>query len=141
MVLVRPCCRTLSFFKKERKQCRPQEHLPIYVCLSGEPVEYSGAITLCLLISTLALISPFGATRASAATIAQVTVNANQSLGTLTNISKGLNTAVWDGHLLDSATTDAVKDAGIHLLRYPGGSTSDVYHWQSNTTVPGMSFY
>lgn len=97
------------------------------------------ATALCLLISTLALISPFGATRASAATIAQVTVNANQSLGTLTNISKGLNTAVWDGHLLDSATTDAVRDAGIHLLRYPGGSTSDVYHWQSNTTVPGMS--
>lgn len=97
-------------------------------------------LVLCLLISGLVLVNPFGATNASAATIAQVTVNADQSLGTLTNISKGLNTAVWDTNLLDSAATTAIKNADVHTLRYPGGSTSDVYHWQSNTTVPGQSY-
>ena len=92
---------------------------------------------LCLLTSALAIIGPFGATRAVAATSAQVTVNANQSLGALTSASKGINTAVWDGNLLDSATSAAVRNAGINLLRYPGGSTSDIYHWQSNSAVNG----
>ena len=96
-------------------------------------------MVLCMLISALALVSPLGAISASAATPAipaQITVNAHQSLGKLTTISKGLNTAVWDTNLLDSASTTAIKNAGVQLLRYPGGSTSDVYHWQSNTTVP-----
>lgn len=93
---------------------------------------------LCVLASALALVNPLGATSASAASAAQVTVNAGQSLGTLTSISKGLNTAVWDGNLLDSAASTAVKNAGIGILRYPGGSTSDVYHWQSNTNASGQ---
>ena len=93
-----------------------------------------GATLLCLLFFVFAVVIPQEANRALAASSAQVTVNANQSLGTLTSISKGLNTAVWDGNLLDSAATTAIKNAGIGLLRYPGGSTSDVYHWQSNTS-------
>ncbi|WP_157506804.1 cellulose binding domain-containing protein [Ktedonobacter racemifer] len=78
--------------------------------------------------------------RTASAMSAQVTVNAGQSLGTLTGASKGLNTAVWDGNLLDSAASSAVKNAGIRTLRYPGGSTSNVYHWQSNTTVSGQGY-
>ena len=96
------------------------------------------AALLCLLISALAIVNPLGITGAFAATNAQVTINAGQSLGALTSISKGLNTAVWDGNLLDSAASTAVKNAGIGLLRYPGGSTSDVYHWQSNTVIAGQ---
>lgn len=96
------------------------------------------AALLCLLVSTLAIVSPLGATRASAATSAQVTINAGQSLGALTGLSKGLNTAVWDGDMLDSAASSAIENAGIGMLRYPGGSTSDVYHWQSNTLVAGQ---
>lgn len=98
----------------------------------------TSAVLLCLLISALTVVNPFGTTRASAATGAQVTVNAGQSLGALTSMSKGLNTAVWDGDLLDSASATAVKNAGIGMLRFPGGSTSDVYHWQSNTLVAGQ---
>jgi hypothetical protein len=109
------------------------------------PHRYRFGITcmalLCILISMIVVTNPWGTTsKASAApnvpaaNNAQVTVNANQSLGTLTNTSKGLNTAVWDGDLLDSAATTAIRNAGINVLRYPGGSTSDVYHWQSNTS-------
>lgn len=92
---------------------------------------------LCLLVASL-VINPSNAPHALAATSAQVTVNAGQALGTLTGISKGLNTAVWDGNLLDSAASTAIQNAGVGLLRYPGGSTSDVYHWQSNTNVAGQ---
>ena len=98
-----------------------------------------GIYALCLAISIFALVSPLGVTNVSAATSAQVTVDASHTLGTLTNTSKGLNTAVWDGNLLDGAATTAIKNAGVHILRYPGGSTSDTYHWQSNTTSPGTN--
>ena len=98
----------------------------------------AGAI--CLLLVSLLALSPLAlSAHAASATAAQVTINTSQSSGTLTTASKGLNTAVWDGNLLDSAASTEVKNAGVSLLRYPGGSTSDVYHWQSNTTVPGQS--
>jgi hypothetical protein len=96
------------------------------------------ALLLCLLISALVLLNPFGARHVAAAGSVQVTVNANQSLGTLTALSRGLNTAVWDSNLLDSAASTEIKNAGIGMLRFPGGSTSDVYHWQTNSLVPGQ---
>ncbi len=89
----------------------------------------------CTLILSIMIFSPLG--RAVAATSAQVTVNASQSLGSLTNTSEGLNTAIWDGNMLDSASTTAIKNAGVTTLRYPGGSGSDIYHWQSNTEDNG----
>lgn len=101
-------------------------------------VSVAGVALLCLLISTLAVANSFETPHAFAATSAQVMINAGQSLGQLSTISKGLNTAVWDGDLLDSAASSAIKNAGIGMLRFPGGSTSDVYHWQSNTLVAGQ---
>ncbi|HEX7736465.1 MAG TPA: cellulose binding domain-containing protein [Ktedonobacteraceae bacterium] len=98
----------------------------------------SCAALLCLLASAFALVNPLGLTGASAASSAQVTINAGQALGSLTGVSRGLNTAVWDGNMLDSAAASAIKNAGVGLLRYPGGSTSDVYHWQSNSNAPGQ---
>jgi alpha-L-arabinofuranosidase len=94
-------------------------------------------VSMMLLLGAAVVTGPLHAFASSAATSAQVTVNAGQSLGTLTTMSRGVNTAVWDGNLLDSASLTAVKNAGVKFLRYPGGSTSDVYHWQSNT-VPGQ---
>jgi len=90
----------------------------------------------CLLISAIALVVPLGKT-AQAATSTQITVNANQALGGLTTLSEGLNVAIWDGNMLDSASTTAVKNAGVATLRYPGGSASDIYHWQSHSEDNG----
>src|SRR5215469_3570217 len=97
----------------------------------------AGAALLCVLISTVAIVNPLGLSRVHAATSAQATINASQSLGSLTNTSEGLNTAIWDGQMLDSASTTAVKNAGVAVLRYPGGSASDVYHWQSHSEDNG----
>ncbi len=42
----------------------------------------------------------------------------------------GNNTAVWNGDtLLSDTTTQRLNTAGISILRFPGGSTSDQYHW------------
>jgi len=86
--------------------------------------------------NTLAMV----AQDATANNAIAVNVNAADVLGTVPSIADGLNTATFDGHLNDSATTTAIADAGIEALRYPGGSTADAYRWQTNTTVNGLGY-
>lgn len=71
---------------------------------------------------------------------AQVTVNLHQTLSTLSRLALGVNDAVWDGNLLDSQLPNLLHNAGVKVMRYPGGSTADVYHWQTNTTEPGQGY-
>ena len=94
----------------------------------------ASALALCLLVSMLALPNVLSAPHAAAATGAQVTVNANSSLGTIPSTAYGANEAAWDGRLLDSSLPGLIAASGAKVQRYPGGSLSDGYHWQSNTT-------
>jgi hypothetical protein len=82
---------------------------------------------------------------ASAATTASVTVDAGQVLATVPSAGVGTNVAVYDGNMNDSAVPGLLSAAGIKAVRYPGGSYSDIYHWQNNTTdggyvAPGTDF-
>ena len=57
----------------------------------------------------------------------------------------GVNDAVWDSQLGTDATSDLLKAAGVRMMRYPGGSYGDIYHWQDNTApggyvAPGTDF-
>jgi hypothetical protein len=67
-----------------------------------------------------------------------VTVNATAGLGTIPSNAIGLNTAVYDGHMNDPAIPGLLKAAGIDALRYPGGSFSDIYNWQTNLAQGGF---
>ena len=80
--------------------------------------------------STLAATSP----QASASTAVSVTVNANQSLAAIPSAGIGTNVAVYDGNMNGSATPGLLSTAGLHAVRYPGGSYADIYHWQTGTT-------
>jgi alpha-L-arabinofuranosidase len=62
-----------------------------------------------------------------------VTVNAASGIARLAATPVGANAAVWDSHLYEAAVPALLSDAGVRLVRYPGGSTADGYHWQSNT--------
>jgi hypothetical protein len=44
----------------------------------------------------------------------------------------GLNTATWDGSLGNSSTLPMLQQIGTRALRWPGGSSSDLYHWASD---------
>ena len=77
------------------------------------------------------------APRTAAALTAAVTVNATAGLGTVPAHGIGLNTAVYDGGMNDSAIPPLLKAAGITALRYPGGSYSDIYNWQTQTAAGG----
>ena len=100
----------------------------------GRSQKTAFTIVLCLLISALAIPSFLNVPHAAAATGAQVTVNANSSLGTIPATAYGANEAAWDARLLDSSLPGLIAASGAKMQRYPGGSLSDGYHWQSNTT-------
>ena len=77
------------------------------------------------------------ATAPSAAGTASVTVNGTAGLGTIPAGAIGLNTAVYDGYMNDTPIPGLLKAAGINALRYPGGSYSDIYNWQTNVAQGG----
>jgi hypothetical protein len=98
---------------------------------------------LLLSVSLLAvvIVTGEGNTAAAADTTVQVTVDAQSSLGTLPETAFGINASVWDGHLLDAGLPALLSQAGTTTLRYPGGSTADVYHWQTNSITQGQDGY
>lgn len=87
-----------------------------------------------------ALLTTGGAAQAEAAdpTPVDVTVNAHEGLGTIPDTAYGLNSAVWDEQMNAAPTQDLLKAANIGMLRYPGGSYGDIYHWKTNTAPGGF---
>ena len=90
----------------------------------------------------------FAVDQATGGTPSFATVSAKSALGKFSPLAVGLNSAAWDSHLIDAEIPGVLTAAGIQTLRYPGGSTSDNYHWSSNTpddpalggTVPEANF-
>ncbi len=91
-----------------------------------------GALALCL-----GLAQP-GAAAATNGPSVDVTVNASEGLGTIPATGYGLNSAVWDSQMNIPAVQSLLGQAGIGMLRYPGGSYGDIYHWQDNTATGGF---
>lgn len=87
------------------------------------------------LLALTALIAP--PAHADDVTPVAVTVNARAALATAPETGIGTNHAIWDSNLGTDQTADLLKDAGVKLLRYPGGSYSDIYHWADHTAPGG----
>ena len=70
---------------------------------------------------------------------AAVTVTVDLAGAATTKVSPdlmGIHTAVYDGLLTTSTTTEQLlRAAGVTSLRYPGGSYADLYHWESHTAT------
>jgi hypothetical protein len=84
-----------------------------------------------------ALLGVVNADPAAAQTAASVTVDATAGLGTIPAGAIGLNTAVYDSDMNDTDIPPLLEAAGIDALRYPGGSYSDIYDWQTQTAEAG----
>ncbi|HAO78967.1 MAG TPA: alpha-L-arabinofuranosidase [Verrucomicrobia subdivision 3 bacterium] len=74
-----------------------------------------------------------------------VSVNASQTLRAADARWFGLNTAIWDGYFDTTSTSNALSELGTSILRFPGGSLSDEYHWATgksgtNTWAWGTTF-
>ncbi len=69
---------------------------------------------------------------APAPALVHLGVDAGQALRTVDARQFGLNTATWDGSLGKAQTLPLLEAIGCSALRWPGGSTSDQYHWASD---------
>jgi hypothetical protein len=67
-----------------------------------------------------------------------VTVNAKAGLATVPSTALGINHAVWDQELGTDSVADLLGGAGVGMMRYPGGSYADIYHWVDNTAPGGF---
>jgi hypothetical protein len=65
-----------------------------------------------------------------------VTVDLSTPGPAITDQLLGLNMAVWYD-VTTPGIIPAFQAAGIKAVRWPGGSTSDVYHWSTNTGCDG----
>ncbi|WP_250002973.1 cellulose binding domain-containing protein [Actinoplanes sp. M2I2] len=75
----------------------------------------------------------------------RVDVDVRAGLATVGDVALGVNHAIWDAQLGTPAVSGLLKDAGVQMLRYPGGSYADIYHWRDHTApggyvAPGTDF-
>jgi hypothetical protein len=66
-----------------------------------------------------------------------VTVNAGEGLGTVPSTAYGANQAVWDTNMNTPASVQLLSQAHVGMMRYPGGSYGDGFHWQTDTMTGG----
>jgi alpha-L-arabinofuranosidase len=69
--------------------------------------------------------------------LSSVTVNAGQVLRPVDNQVLGTNLAWWDSNLNTSQTQQMVQAAGLNMFRFPGGSSSDTFHFNATPTYNG----
>jgi hypothetical protein len=69
---------------------------------------------------------------APAPAVVHLEVDAGTVLQTVDARQFGLNTATWDGSLGNAQTLPLLQQIGCLALRWPGGSTSDDYHWAND---------
>ncbi|MCO6006058.1 cellulose binding domain-containing protein [Actinoallomurus purpureus] len=95
------------------------------------------AATVTALVTAVSLVGPASPGARAADTSVKVTVNARAGLATMPDTGLGVNDAVWDAELGTPAVSDLLKTAGVRMIRYPGGSYGDIFHWKTNTAPGG----
>jgi hypothetical protein len=66
-----------------------------------------------------------------------VTLNPAQTMAAMPLEGLGVASAVYDNYLVSAGTAAAIANAGVKIVRYPGGSYADIFHWQTTTSCGG----
>jgi hypothetical protein len=74
---------------------------------------------------------------APAQAVTTVDVDVRAGLATVPPTAIGVNHAIWDAELGTDTVADLLHDAGVGMVRYPGGSYADIYHWRDHTAPGG----
>lgn len=91
-----------------------------------------------LLIVTSTLLTGCGTSSAPTnRNVATVKISTTQVKHVIPKNPFGVNVAVWDTQLQDSVVPTLLRNAGLNILRFPGGSTSDIYQWETNSYTRG----
>ncbi len=64
-----------------------------------------------------------------------IAVNAADQVRVVDDRMFGINAVMWDGYTSDPRTVSLVQAADLRMIRIPGGSNSDIYHWAVNKSV------
>ena len=117
---------------------------------SGTPVSVSPTtsttyiLTVTPPVGTVNATSQATVTVSSGAVTATITVDPGSPGGAVTDQLLGMNLAAWyDIDTNASSIVSAFQGAGIKAVRWPGGSWSDLYHWDGNnigTNFNGNAF-
>jgi hypothetical protein len=105
---------------------------------SGTAVSVSPTTTT---IYTLTVTPPLGTAITQTTTVyisSSVMVNETSSGPAVTNQLIGMNLAMWYDPTTPAIQT-AFASAGVKAVRWPGGSNSDLYNWETNTECGGYS--
>ena len=109
-------------------------------------VTFTAAASLPAALTTVNITGTSGSTTATAAIGLNVggysTVAVNTTKGiAVSNGILGMDMAAWyDIGQNGNVIVDSYQTAGIKSVRWPGGSWSDVYHWQTNTNCQNAPF-
>ncbi|PBC70363.1 alpha-L-arabinofuranosidase [Streptomyces sp. TLI_235] len=98
----------------------------------GRAIAVAAALALAATGAIAAVAPP-----AVAANSVSVSVDAALQLATVPATGVGVNIPVYDANMNSAATPGLLSTAGFNTVRYPGGSHSDVYHWQTGTAEAG----
>ena len=64
-----------------------------------------------------------------------LSINATQAVRAVDSRWFGVNVAAWDNDYDTPQSVSLLNEMGTRIVRLPGGSLSDEYHWASNTTL------
>jgi alpha-L-arabinofuranosidase len=64
-----------------------------------------------------------------------LSVDATKALRSVDARWFGVNTAIWDSNFDTPQTVSLLEEMGTRVLRGPGGSLADQYHWATGTTL------
>jgi hypothetical protein len=101
----------------------------------GSGVRRGWVLVGCAAVVCAAATAPaaWGTTAPAATGTATVNVNTAQRLATVPAAALGINGSVYDGDLTDTAVPGLLHTAGVTMIRFPGGTSSDTYDWKTNT--------
>jgi hypothetical protein len=86
-------------------------------------------------VRKLAFLTCAAAFALSARAQTSITVDATKPVRVVDDRMFGVNTAVWDSAFTDAQTLTTLQTVDARFLRYPGGSSADDFHWQTNTAA------
>jgi hypothetical protein len=72
---------------------------------------------------------------APAPALSHLSINATQAIRSVDARWFAVNTAIWDDNFDTPSTISLLRELGTRMLRGPGGSLSDEYHWSTDTNL------
>ena len=102
------------------------------------------AATFAVSLSGIALATGLAASGAGAAVVpaagsapaaVQISVSPGSALARVPGTAIGINASTYDASLTDPKVPALLRDAGVSIVRLPGGTESDEYDWKTNTDV------